>query len=230
MTPATPSVATGSPASVRAVGEPVEEPGTPSYPRDFEHDVVWSDGVTCRVRPIRPDDGHRLRDFHAHLSTRSAYLRFFTIHPELSAAEVERFTHVDYDDRLALVAEREGLLIAVARYDRIPGSDEAEVAFVVTDDYQHHGIGTLLLDDLAEVALRRGITTFVASTLAENSTMLGVFKHSGFQVTSSRDHETISLRFSVVPDDRYRAALAARQVAYRRTLPPQRADEGPSWR
>jgi len=104
------------------------------------------------------------------------------------------------------------------------------VAFVVTDDYQHHGIGTLLLDDLAEVALRRGITTFVASTLAENSSMLGVFKHSGFQVTSSRDHETISLRFSIVPDDRYRAALAARQVAYRRTLPPQRADEGPSWR
>lgn len=229
MTQELPSLATGAPASAAAVGDLAGEPGTPSSPRDLEHDVVWSDGMSCRVRPIRPDDGHKLLAFHSHLSTRSAYLRFFTIHPELSAAEVERFTHVDFDDRLALVAERDGSLVAVARYDRVPDCGEAEVAFVVTDDYQHHGIGTMLLDDLAEAALRRGITTFVASTLAENSTMLGVFKHSGFDVTSSRDHETVSLRFSIVPDDCYRAALAARQVAYRRT-PPPRADEDASWR
>jgi GNAT superfamily N-acetyltransferase len=192
----------------------------------LEHDVAWPDGVTVRVRPIRPDDAQRLVDFHAGLSTRSAYLRFFTVHPELSAAEVERFTHVDYNDRLALVAEREGSLIAVARYDRLPDSDKAEVAFVVTDDYQHHGIGTLLLDDLAAAALPHGITTFVASTLAENVTMLGVFKHAGFPVTSSRDHETVMLSFSITPDDRYRTALAARQGAYRRSPAAPALDEG----
>jgi len=183
-----------------------------SYPHELEHEVVWPDGLTCKVRPIRPEDGPGLAGFHNRLSTRSAYLRFFTIHPKLSAQEIERFTRVDYDDRLALVVEHDDLLIAVGRYDRLADSSEAEVAFVVSDDYQHHGIGTLLLDDLAEVALKRGIITFVASTLAENRAMQGVFSHSGFQVSSSRDHETVLLRFSIVPDAHYEAAVAARRA------------------
>jgi GNAT superfamily N-acetyltransferase len=173
--------------------------------------VRWADGTTCHVRAIRPEDARGLAAFHGLLSSRSAYLRFFTVHPELSSAEIERFTCVDYDDRLALVVVHDGALVAVGRYDRLPDSVEAEVAFVVTDEFQHRGIGTLLLDDLAEAALQRGITTFVASTLAENHTMLGVFSHSGFRVSSSRDHETISLRFSIEPDDQYRAALLARR-------------------
>ena len=183
------------------------------YPAELEHDVGWTDGTTCHVRPIRPDDGPRLAAFHHSLSTRSAYLRFFTIHPELSEGEVERFTRVDYDDRLALVAAHDGVLVAVGRYDRLPNSTEAEVAFVVSDEFQHRGIGTLLLDDLAAAALPRGITAFCASTLAENLTMLGVFMHSGFHVTSSRDYETVSVRFSIEPDDQYRSALATRRSA-----------------
>lgn len=184
------------------------------YPNELEHEVSWPDGTSCRVRPIRPDDGPGLKAFHGSLSTRSAYLRFFSIHPVLSSDEVERFTRVDYDGRLALVVEHDGALVAVGRYDRLPDSAEAEVAFVVTDEFQHRGIGTLLLDELAEAALSRGITTFVASTLAENRTMLGVFSHSGFRVSSSLDHETVSLRFSIEPDDEYRAARAARRVAF----------------
>jgi GNAT superfamily N-acetyltransferase len=185
------------------------------YPSELEHDVVWPDGTAYHVRPIRPDDADGLADFHGRLSTRSAYLRFFTIHPELSRDEVDRFTRVDYDERLALVAERGGALIAVGRYDRVPDSSEAEVAFVVSDEYQHHGIATSLLDDLAHVALQRGITAFTASTLAENVTMLRVFSHSGFHVSLGRDHETVSLRFPIEPDEQYSAALAAR----RGTLP-----------
>jgi GNAT superfamily N-acetyltransferase len=182
-----------------------------SVPEELAHEISWDDGTTCRVRPIRRDDDARLVAFHARLSSRTAYLRFFTVHPELSRAEVERFTQVDYDDRFALVVEHDDAIVAVGRYDRLPDSSEAEVAFVVADEYQHRGIGSLLLDELAAAALPRGITTFVASTLAENATMLGVFAHAGFKVTSSRDHETISLHFPIVPDDAYRRALAARR-------------------
>ena len=88
--------------------------------------------------------------FHDHLSDRSCFLRFFSLHPHLSPKEVERFTHVDYENRLALVALVDDSIIGVGRYDREPESDVAEVAFVVADDYQHHGIGSLLLDELAE--------------------------------------------------------------------------------
>ena len=98
--------------------------------------------------------------------------------------EVERFTRVDYVNRLALVAEDNSGLVAVARYDRTPGTAEAEVAFVVADQYQHHGIGTLLLERLAAAAWQRGITAFVATTLAENREMLQVFADSVFQVTN----------------------------------------------
>ena len=156
-----------------------------NYPRDLERDVVSDAGTRYHLRPIRPEDAPRLVDFHHHLSPRSIYLRFFSFHPELSTAEVERFTRVDYVHRLALVAEVDDRLIAVGRFDRKPGETEAEVAFVVADEYQHHGIGTLLLDELVKAARERGITTFRAETLCENRTMLDVFHHAGFPVTSS---------------------------------------------
>ncbi len=156
-----------------------------------------SDGTWCLLRPIRPDDAERLIEFHQHLSQRSTYLRFFTVHPTLSAKEVKRFTTVDYEDRLALVVERDGQLIAVGRFDRIVGTPEAEVAFVVADDYQHHGLGSLLLDELARAARARGIRTFVAETLCENKPMLDVFHHSGFDVSSKIDCGTVWLRFGI---------------------------------
>ena len=74
------------------------------YPTRWEADVVLADGGTVHVRPIRPDDGDRLRALHDRLSPETIYLRFFSPVPKLSDSMVERFTHVDYVDRLALVA------------------------------------------------------------------------------------------------------------------------------
>jgi GNAT superfamily N-acetyltransferase len=162
---------------------------------------------------MRPDDGARLVAFHERLLPRSVFLRFFSFHPELSVKEVERFTHVDYVNRLALVVESGGRLIAVGRYDSAPGDTEAEVAFVVADDFQHHGIGALLLDELARAAWPRGVTSFRAETLCENRTMLDVFHHSGFPVTSAVEHETVSLRFPIEPTDAYRASLNDREAS-----------------
>lgn len=159
---------------------PSMSPNPSRYPNELERDVVSAGSVQYHVRPIRPNDDARLVAFHSHLSPHSAYLRFFTFHPVLSAAEVERFTCVDYENRLALVAEIDDQLVAVGRFDRHPGTNEAEVAFVVADDFQHHGIGSLLLDELADAARYRGIAKFLADTLEENHTRLGVFLHSGF--------------------------------------------------
>src|ERR1019366_7030996 len=123
-----------------------------SYPSELERDVVSDGSLRYHVRPIRFDDGPRLAAFHHHLLPRSVFLRFFTFHPELSPKEVEHFTCVDYVNRLALVAEIDDRLIAVGRFDSEPGDTEAEVAFVVLDEFQHHGIGALLLDELARAA------------------------------------------------------------------------------
>jgi GNAT superfamily N-acetyltransferase len=169
------------------------------YPEELACDATTTLGTTLHVRPIRPDDASNLVAFHKSLSARSVYRRFFSAHPTLSDAEVERFTNVDYVNRLALVAEDCDRLVSVARYDRAPGSLAAEVAFVVADEYQHRGIATLLLELLASAAWRSGITTFFASTLAENREMLGVFLNSRFDVTTNLDEGIIYVCFPIGP-------------------------------
>jgi GNAT superfamily N-acetyltransferase len=160
-------------------------------PAPEETGALRTNGTTVRVRPIRPDDAAALRAFHAGLSAESIMLRFFSAHPRLSDAEVERFTHVDGVDRLALVAEDGTGIVAVARFDRTPGLDEAEVAFVVGDAFQGHGLGSLLLQRLADEARARGVRWLVADTLAENFRMLHVFRDAGFPRTLTRTSEVV---------------------------------------
>ena len=142
----------------------------PRYPAERARDITTRLDTALHLRPIRPDDARRLMDFHEQLSQHSIYRRFLFSHPRLSLAEVERFTVVDYVDRFA---------------------------FVVADVHQHHGIGTILLDELADVARQNEITSFVAYTLAENREMLDVFMHSGFAVRTSFEDGLVSVRFPI---------------------------------
>lgn len=171
------------------------------YPTELSCDVETRDDAGLHLRPIRSDVASRLTEFHACLSPLSVYRRFFFMHPRLSDDEIEHFAHVDYRDLLALVVTDGDQLVAVGRYDRISGTVEAEVAFVVADALQHHGIGPLLLEHLARAAVKNGITTFVAQTLAENHDMLDVFIGSGFPMTTSTEYGTVSLRFPIRHDD-----------------------------
>lgn len=193
---------------------------SPSYPAELERYERLLDGSVVRLRPIRPDDGARLLRFHQQLSDRTVYLRFFSAHPRLSEDEVRRFTHVDYHDRLAIVAEEAGEFIAVARYDRLAQSDEAELAFVVEDRHQHRGLGSLLLEQLADAARERGVNVFCADTLAENRTMLTVFLDAGYTVRTRRDGDTVHVRFDIEPSE---ASLEARRArhARREKAPPR---------
>ena len=145
-------------------------------------DVVLSDGGTVHVRAIEPADDERLREFHSRLSPESIYLRFFSPKPRLTPKEVARFTNVDHDDREALVAVLGDDLIGVARYDKWPGPDEAEAAFVVDDAHQGRGVATVLLEHLAVLARGRGIRRFTAEVLPQNRPMLGVFSAVGFAI------------------------------------------------
>ncbi len=165
------------------------------YPSELEDDVATSLG-TVHVRPIRPEDGPALIAFHDALTPQTQYLRFFHAHPHLSAAEVERFTNVDYGRRLALVLERDGELIGVGRYDTLD-AHEAEVAFVVADAFQSHGLGALLLHRLADAARARGLTRFVAETLPGNQRMLAVFRESGFGARTSFEGDVVRVTFPI---------------------------------
>ncbi|MHB8295777.1 MAG: GNAT family N-acetyltransferase [Acidimicrobiales bacterium] len=183
-----------------------------SYPGEWELDAPLVDGSGVHLRPIRPDDAPALRAFHAGLSEQSVYMRFFTPHPVLGDEELRRFTEVDYHDRLALVALMEGQLTAVARYDRLPGSRDAEAAFLVADAHRHRGIGALLLEHLAAYARKEGIERFVAETLSQNRPMLQVFAQSGFTETTARASEVVTVHLSLQPDANGRAAIEEREA------------------
>src|SRR4249920_1891506 len=94
-------------------------PNSPAtYPSQWECDVLLTDGGTAHIRPIRADDLEQLRGLHGRLSPQSIYFRFFSPIPKLPEPQLHRLVEVDYRDRFALVAELDGQVVAVVRYDR----------------------------------------------------------------------------------------------------------------
>lgn len=163
------------------------------------------------VRPISPDDADRLRAFHEGLSPTSIHYRFFSPHPRLTDAEVERFTVVDHRDRVALVATLGDAIVGVARYERLADGDSAEAAFVVADEHQGRGVGALLLEHLGSAARECGITRFEASVLTTNRAMLTVFRTAGFAETTQFDGGVIEVELLIEPGEEARAAIEHRE-------------------
>jgi GNAT superfamily N-acetyltransferase len=131
-------------------------------------------------RPIRPDDWHRLQLFHRRLSMDTVVLRFHAAKRELSTPLSHRLTDLDPANDVALVATTgtRGRIIGVARYCRINATC-AEVAFVVEDAYQHHGVGRQLMRRLRNIALQNGITELVGEVLPGNVAALRLLKDAG---------------------------------------------------
>ena len=150
------------------------------YPSEYELEVALRDGGGARIRPIRHDDGPMLVDFFERLGPESRYFRFFRIKESLGPKEVEFFTHVDYSDRMALIAILDGKMIGLASYDKERDlSGTAEVAFAVADEHQGRGIGTQLLQLLTNHARSHGVERFEAFVLPENRQMMRLFRNSG---------------------------------------------------
>ncbi|WP_372592843.1 GNAT family N-acetyltransferase [Actinotalea sp.] len=192
----------------------------PGYPTHWEADVVLRDGGTAHVRPIRPQDADALQRFHLGQSRQSTVFRFFAPLERLPAKDLARFTTVDHDDRVGLIAvatdEHGERIIAVARYDRDSPrdgepSDEAEIAFNVADDHHGRGLGSVLLEHLTAAARERGIRHFTAEVLPHNTRMLGVFRDAGYVVDQYLDDGIMSVSFDIDPTERSLAVRADRE-------------------
>ena len=135
--------------------------------------VLLRDGTQVSIRPIRPDDASGLQGLFNRLSQQSIFFRFLGIRKVLTDQEAKRLAEVDYQKQMALVAisDQDGgveNIIAVARYDDLsPAEPEtAEVAVVVEDKYQGHGLGFHLLKKLAVYARQHNIHAFAALVLS----------------------------------------------------------------
>jgi GNAT superfamily N-acetyltransferase len=170
------------------------------YPEELSHTVKTTDGTPVFVRAIRPADAGRLIAFHRRLSEDTAYQRFFRVMKRLPPDWARMLADVDYVTRLALIAEVQtprGLeVVAVARYEPTDRADTAEVAFVVQDDWQNRGLGTILLHDLLRAAHARGIRRFSAYVLATNRRMLDLISRFTTVVERTHDHGVVEATFT----------------------------------
>jgi acetyltransferase len=161
------------------------------YPIELETEIRLKDGVVLPVRPIRPEDAQMEQAFVGALSEQSRYYRFMQHLPSLTPQMLARFTQVDYDRELALVALDDSsgteCIVAVARYVANLDKESAEFAIVLADAWQGRGLGAAMMKMLIGRARARGFKRLIGSVLAVNQAMIGLARALGFAVRSDPD-------------------------------------------
>jgi acetyltransferase len=161
------------------------------YPSELEEELVWS-GQPVLLRPIRPEDAPRHREFLARVDAHDMYMRFFRSVRELSAADIAHFTQIDYDRAMAFIAvARDGTgsgeILGVARAHADPDNVVAEFALLVRSDLKRRGLGQLLMQKLIRYCRARGTRELRGTVLARNTAMLELSRLLGFSARASRD-------------------------------------------
>ncbi|MBL8535124.1 MAG: bifunctional acetate--CoA ligase family protein/GNAT family N-acetyltransferase [Betaproteobacteria bacterium] len=161
------------------------------YPTHLTREWSWPDGRSVTVRAIRPEDAEMEQAFVRGLSEESRYFRFVNAMNELSERMLVRFTQIDYDRELALIAVvHDGVpdeQIAVARYVMTPEEHTCEFAIAVADGWHGKGIGRRLMSALMEAARDRGLEVMVGFVMSHNTRMLHLMSDLGFEVGPDPD-------------------------------------------
>jgi acetyltransferase len=165
------------------------------YPAAYRREWPMKGGGLYTIRPIEPDDAEMLQAFVRGLSQESRYFRFASAMPELPARMLARYTLIDYDREMALVAvhrTREATgdgefveterIIGVSRYITNPDQTSAEYSLVVSDDYKGQGLGSRLMLSIMEFARAKGLSEIDGLVLANNPNMLRLMTGLGFTV------------------------------------------------
>jgi acetyltransferase len=162
------------------------------YPAELEEQLVLREGTRLELRPMRPEDAELERRFFDTLSERSRYQRFMQYLPKLPPSLLARFTQLDYDRELALVALKDGRFVAVGRYMPNADGESAEFALTVSDEWQGKGIGRALLERLCARAREAGYGALYGHILQANRDMLDLAGRLGFRERSrSADAVTV---------------------------------------
>ena len=152
------------------------------------------DGRRLEIRALRPDDQTDMLNAVGQLSDQSVSRRFFTRKRQFSEKEIAFFLHVDFVQHVALVAVIEAAgrasIVGGGRYV-VGQPKEAEVAFVVVDQFQGQGVGAVLLRHLALLAKSAGLERLLADVLADNFAMLKVFDKSGLCQQKTREADVV---------------------------------------
>ncbi|HUB82552.1 MAG TPA: bifunctional acetate--CoA ligase family protein/GNAT family N-acetyltransferase [Bryobacteraceae bacterium] len=177
-----------------------------AYPSQYVAPWTMKDGGQVTMRPIRPEDEPLMVRFHETLSERSVYLRYFHIMNLEQRTTHERLTRIcfiDYDREMALVAVRrnphsgDSEILGVGRLMKIHGTREAEIAVLISDNWQGRGLGRELLSRLLAVAADDGLSRVVADILPDNRGVMRILDKLGFALKHSLDDEVVHAEFKL---------------------------------
>jgi acetyltransferase len=161
------------------------------YPVHLASTIQLADGTDVTIRPIRPEDAQIEHAFVRDLSPEAKYFRFMRRLQERTPEMLIRFTQIDYDREMALIAvvseNGSDEQIAVGRYSVLPDGRSCEFALVVADEWRRKGIGSSIMLRLMESARTRGYRTMEGLVLTENKPMMDLSRRLGFRVEASND-------------------------------------------
>jgi GNAT superfamily N-acetyltransferase len=166
---------------------------------DAQSKFVGPDARAVSIRVATPNDKEKLRKMLSRLSSKTIYRRFHLVYPRVSEQMLDLILDVDHYDKESLFAitEKEEI-VGHAMYVKLADSGDAEVAFVVDDEWQSKGVGKVLLAEIAEKARLRGVETFSGQVLGENRRVLdlldAVFDEVGYVMRHSLYHFRVPLR------------------------------------
>jgi len=150
------------------------------------------------IRTLQGTDRDALLAFNEHVSDRSLYRRFFIVSRHAADAYVDQLLRPSSADHQALVGLVDGELVGVASYERT-GTECAEIAVLIEDRYQHMGIGTRLIEALADAARRNGIHQLVADVLTGNSPMIAMVRQLALPTSIRAEGDTVVMSLELEP-------------------------------
>jgi acetyltransferase len=176
------------------------KPAIRPYPIQYSRPFTLNDGAEVEIRPIKPEDEPMMTDFTTSLSPDNLYLRYFhavSTSSLISHEQLARMCFVDYNREMALVATQvdpkthRAKIIAHGQLTKLHGSNEAEFAVQVRDEYQGTGLGTELLQRLLEIARNENIERVIAEIMPENTGMRRICTKLGFSFSKVPDSQNI---------------------------------------
>ena len=172
--------------------------------KSYTAQETLKNGMQVTVRAIKPADRDNFQAAFNELDERSIYLRFFTDNKSFSDKEMNDAVDVDFVKIVALVTcikdQDDEKIIGGGRffvYGDAKPPEKAEVAFMVSNDYQSLGIGGMMFSHLAGIAREMGIKAFYAEVMAGNTGMLTVFKRSGFPIKLEYESEVTHVTLKI---------------------------------
>jgi acetyltransferase len=174
------------------------------YPTRYVSKWTMKNGEEVLIRPIRPEDEPMMVKFHATLSERSVYLRYFhlmNLSQRVAHERLTRICFIDYDREMAMVAERrnpnsgENEILGVSRLTRVLGTNDAEVAVLVSDQFHSRGLGKELLARLVIVGGDEKLGALKADILPDNRDVMRICEKLGFTLRHSLEDEVVKAEF-----------------------------------